>query len=262
MKRNLYRDMINNPEDCTKIEKDLSRFENEAAPLIKRFLAEDVEEVTLSLEEDEKLKLFFAIMSFRGDSAIKAFGESASKENKDFYLLYQKDGNLNDFWKRNLGELVNCRSLAEVSRNPKIDDPIKLFIMRDTFGIGGLYFIPVERRGNEEFLISDCYPAVFQGISGNGELKVPLYYVFPISPTRALFLVAKGIKSAPLSVAWFKKEFFKEPSYTQDRKHFSYRFRKIYEDDVKMINDTMFENAITGVAFRNLHKVHNIRKEQ
>lgn len=27
-------------------------------------------------------------------------------------------------------------------------------------------------------------------------------------------------------------------------KAFTYRFRKVYEEDVKLVNDTMFENAV------------------
>jgi hypothetical protein len=132
-------------------------------------------------------------------------------------------------------------------------------MMRDVVGIFGLYFIPVERRGNEEFLIGDCYPAVFQGEAKDGILKLNLYSVFPISPTRALFLTANGVEAAPLGVSGFPKGFFKKPKLSRDRKTLTFRFQKIYEQDVKMINDTMFENAIEGVAFRDSKMIHNVK---
>ncbi|MDE7249934.1 MAG: hypothetical protein K2N82_08620 [Lachnospiraceae bacterium] len=53
-------------------------------------------------------------MSFRSRITSNKFGTDASDENRLFYSKYQKDGNLSDFWKRNLGNLVNCKSLKEV----------------------------------------------------------------------------------------------------------------------------------------------------
>ena len=111
------------------------------------------EEVQLTLEEDEKLKVFLAIMAFRGDRVKEMFSEFSSEDFKEYYLLFQEDRNINDFWKRNLGELVNCSSYKDVVNNPKIDPPIKLFMMRDAVEITGLYFIPVERR-EEKILCS------------------------------------------------------------------------------------------------------------
>ena len=258
MARNLYRDTINNPDNPTKIEADLARFEQEVAPLIKRFLSEEGE-VKLSVEEDDKLKLFFAIMSFRSENVKDMFSDSATDSFKNFYSFYQEDGNLNDLWKRNLGELVNCRSLKEVLQNPGIDQPIKLFMRRDTEGLFGMYFIPAEVRGSEDFVISDCYPAVFQGSSKDEMIKLNMYLVYPISPKKALFLAANGVQSAPLAAAGFRKEFFRKPSYSSIDKTLTYRFRKIYEEDVKMVNDTMFENANEGIAFRDYRRIHNVK---
>ncbi len=65
MTRNLYRDTINHPDEPVKIENDLARYENEASQIINKFLKED--EVVLSAEEDDSLKLFLAIMGFLAD---------------------------------------------------------------------------------------------------------------------------------------------------------------------------------------------------
>lgn len=256
MKRNLYRDIINNPEDPTKLEKDLAKFENEASTIIKKFLVENAEEVTLSFEEDEKLKIFFAIMSFRSESVKESFREPSSEEFKNLYVPFQEDGDLIDLWKRNLGEIVNCRSVSEIRNNPRIDEPIKIFMMRDTIGLTGLYFIPVERRGNEEFLISDCYPAVIRGATSDGRHRVNLYYVYPISAKRALFLAANGVSSAPFSATGFTKDFFRKPSVSHDRKNITFRLKKIYEPDVRKLNEAMYENSVSGIACRDPQKVH------
>lgn len=175
MVRNLYRDGINNPDEPVKIENDLARFEGEVSKIITgKFLKED--EIELSFEEDDKLKLFFAIMGFRSKITSDKLGEKASNEMKRFYSMYQSDENLSDFWKRNLGYLVNCRSLRDVLNHKEIDEPIKIFFRRDTFGIFGLYFIVAEKRGPFDFIISDVYPTVITGVTDMGGRKSPIFY--------------------------------------------------------------------------------------
>lgn len=177
MARNLYRDTVNNPDDPVKIEKDLSRFENEASHIIKRFLVES-EEVQLTLEEDEKLKLFLAIMAFRGDRVKEMF--------------------------------------------------------------------------------SDCYPAVFEGTSDDGKIRLNMYLVYPISDSKALMLVANGVEAASQSVSGFKKSFFKRPYYSREGGFLTFRYQKLYEPDVRRINDTIFLNASEGVVAKDFCRIHNV----
>lgn len=113
-------------------------------PIKERFLKEN--EIAITLEENEKLLLFFALMGFRSKITRNSFGDRASEKSKAFYSYYQKDGNLSDLWKRNLGRLVNCRSLKEILDHKEIDDPIKGFMYRDIVGLYGCYFVVAERR--------------------------------------------------------------------------------------------------------------------
>ena len=109
MEKNLYRDTKNN-DDPVKIEKDFALYENEVACIVKeKFLKS--EEFPLTHSENEKLKLFFALMSFRSKFTHEFFKKKLSKESKHFYKKWQDDLNFEDYWKRNLGELVKCRSL-------------------------------------------------------------------------------------------------------------------------------------------------------
>ena len=253
MVRNLYRDEINNPGEPTKIEKDMARFEGEAAKIITgKFLNGD--EISITLEEDEKMKLFFAIMSFRSSVTSDKFGDGASEENKAFYSKYQKDGNLSDFWKRNLGNLVNCRSLKEVWEHKGIDDPIKLFFRRDTLGLFGLYFVVAERRGPIDFIISDAYPTIIDGVT-DWELKLMLYSIFPISPDRVILLTANGVCGAPRNVAVLSNEVLRGPKLSPDRKLITIRTRKLYENEVKYVNSVLMDEAKEGFAFRNKERV-------
>lgn len=253
MVRNLYRDEINNPDEPTKIERDMARFEGEASRIITgRFLYSD--EISITLEEDEKLKLFFAIMSFRSRITSNKFGIGASDENRVFYSRYQKDGNLSDFWKRNLGNLVNCRSLKEVWDHKGIDDPIKVFFQRDICGYFGLYFVVVERRGPIDFIISDVYPTIINGVT-DWEMKLMLYSIFPISPDRTILLTANGACGAPKNVAVFSNEVLKKPKLNPDRKSITIRTRKIYENEVRYVNSALMDEAQEGIAFRDKGRV-------
>lgn len=253
MVRNLYRDNINNPDEPVKIEKDLARFESEVSRIITdKFLKEN--DIVITLEEDEKLKLFFALMGFRSKITSNTFGSRASEENKAFYSRYQKNGDLSDFWKRNLGKLVNCRSLKEICDHKEIDDPIKKFMCRDIFGFFGLYFIIAEKRGVFDFVISDSYPTAIYGETENG-LELFLYSIMPISPNRVILLAANGAAAAPKSVVVFNDEVLKEPKINMNKRIITIHVRKIYEREVEYLNSALTREAHEGVAFKDKNRV-------
>ncbi len=256
MARNLYRDEINNPGEPTKIEKDMARFEGEVSQIITgKFLGKD--EFSITLDEDEKLKIFFAVMSFRSRVTSDKFGAGASEDNKAFYSAYQEDGNLSSFWKRNLGNLVNCRSLKEVWEHKEIDDPIKIFLQRDTCGCFGLYFVVVERRGPIDFIIGDAYPTIVNGVT-DWNLKLMLYSIFPISPDRVILLTANGVCGAPKNVAIFSNEILRKPKLNPDRKSITIRTRKMYENEVKYVNFMLMDEAREGISFRDKDRVSHL----
>ncbi|SCZ81333.1 DUF4238 domain-containing protein [Pseudobutyrivibrio xylanivorans] len=252
MVRNLYRDEINNPNNPVKIEKDFAIYESEIALTINKFLTTDI--ITLTVEEEESLRLFLAIMGFRSGRTGNLFGHNESEEFRDYYGVYQENGDLSDFWKRNLSYLVNCRSILDVIKHESIDEPIKKFMIRDTMGstCNGMYIMIVERRGKEDFLISDCYPLVIEGHNEDGTIRLELYKVYPISPKRAIMLVANGVEQARLAASGFQKDFFREPKVSRDRKSLTIKVIKLYELDVKRFNQIAFENAAEGIVFQNI----------
>ncbi len=253
MVKNLYRDDINSPDEPTKIEKDMSRFESEVAKIIReRFLTKD--EISITRDEDEKLKLFFAIMAFRSKITSNKFGDGAPGEFKKFYSMYQQDGNLSDFWKRNLGNLVNCRSWREVRDHREIDMPIKIFFKEDIWGISGRYFIVAERRGHMDFVISDVYPTIISGEMDGGR-KLQMYSIFPISPERIILLANIGVEGAPKNLAVFSDEILKKPKWNSNKGIITTHVKKIYENEVKYVNSELIKNAYEGFAFRNEDRV-------
>ncbi len=251
--QNLYKDVNNiNP---VQIEEDLSKFENEVSVIIKKMLSEKTD-VEITLEDNEKLMLFFAIMGLRSINARKQFTQEGSKE---FYSFWQKDGNITDFWKRNLSFLVKCRSLKEVFENKNIDDPIKLFIRRDTIGVINSHFIIVERRGGEDFILSDAYPVFVWGDTPFA-IEMRMFTFFPLSPSRLLILAEENMKYVPLNVRIFDDYLLTKPSISIDKKKIKFHIRKMYENHVKYINSVIMENCKEGFIFQNEKRISSIKK--
>ena len=249
MVRNLYRDEINSAAFPTQIESDLSRYEQEAASLIReKFLTQP--EFLLTAEEDEKLKLFFAIMALRAKNTKKQFVNDFCSETRAFYAQWQSDCNLEDLWKRNLGYIVNCRSLTEVLNHPDIAPPFKIFLRRDSFGYVGNYFCIAESQEDYEFFIGDTYPVVVFGTLPNG-IPLGLYSIFPISPHRILLLANKGVLYTPRTELNVRPCLFTEPRHLSQNGGVVIRVRHIMDEEAGYFNSLVFENAKDGVAFQN-----------
>ena len=130
MENDLYTNNDFDTTDPYKIEKELSKLENDVAIIIKnKFLLSA--EVSLTKEEDELLKLFFAILPLRNDKIKEMYKNNLTDESKIEFSKYQPDEDFEKLWSRNLGEIVKCRSLSEILDNDKIDEPFKIFMKRD-----------------------------------------------------------------------------------------------------------------------------------
>lgn len=248
MVRNLYRDEINHAADPVQIEKDLARYEQEVAQILKeRFL--DGREIYITPQEDDKLRLFFAIMGFRSLNISQLFGAKLTKQSKKYYKQYQTDGGFLDLWKRNLGYIVQCRSFDEVWNHPQIDDPMKIFFRRDTVGYFGKYIVVAEASDDDDFIIGDTYPVVVTGTNTNG-LPLNMYDIFPISSKRVLFMANLGVEGTPRDVLFLRNFLFLPPKYIQEQNLLRIRVKKLSRDEVQHINKEIAINANQGFAFR------------
>lgn len=248
MEKNLYRDEINHIENPTKIEKDLARFEGEISQIVKKkFL--DGNKIVLTKEEDEKLKLFFFIMGFRSYNTMIQFSKEITKESAKIYNQYQKDENFQDMWKRNLGYLVNCRSVQEILNHKDIDEPIKIFMIRDVFGLMGLYLAVVEKSEGSGFIIGDTYPTEVTGTAING-IQLPMYSINPISPNRVILVVANGAEGTPRDVLEFRQTVLYRPRWNPIEESISIRVKKLYPEEVQKINRLIANAAKIGFVFK------------
>ena len=243
MERNFYRDEINCKDKPVQIEHDLSVYEREVAELIKaKFL--DKRKIELTKEEDSKLKLFFAIMSFRNINAKEQFSNKLSQESKDFYKCFQENEDFEDFWKRNLGHLVKCRSIQDVESNPEVDPPIKDFMWRDTYGLLGRYVIIVESRAGENFILGDCYPLI---IFGHRRL-LPLYDISPISPNRAIIFANTEAVAEARDVLMLRPGLFDLPEINENG-NCTIVTKRLLLEEVQFINREIEKNSHTGFIF-------------
>ena len=189
------------------------------------------------------LKLFFAIMSFRNINAKEQFSDKASKEFKDFYKYFQGNEDLEDFWKRNLGYLVKCRSMQDVANHTEIDPPIKWFMLRDTNSLLGKYIIVVEPKEGD-FRLGDCYPLIFT----DDYLRLPLYDVCPISPNRAIIIASRGVDHTPRNVLSLRPGVFDLPE-TNENGNSVIITKRLLLDEVQFINREIEKNSHKGFIF-------------
>lgn len=237
MKEHLYDDEINYSDYPQQIEKDLGKFESEIAPILKKFIKKD--DIALTKEEDEKIKLFLSIMAFRNINSMHQF-MSFTGSDRDVYSKFQSNLDFEDFWKRNLGYLVNCRSIENVMECEKIDEMIKAFVLRDTQNLFGKYILLFEKRGNTSFCIGDCYPVVI-----TGDNSINCYSYFTLSPDRILVLASNGVENVPDGILLLNKKELK--SHVNN---LNIHVKKIYEDKIKIINDEIIKHSNFGVVYK------------
>ena len=248
----LYSDDINHPVDRARIERDFASYEREMSELINGPFVND-SDIIISIEDEEKLKLFLTLMGFRSRKTSEFFGTGAKADNKRFYLSYQHDGNLQDLWKRNLGYLVNCRSLKDVIDHPHIDEPIKLFMIRDDYGYFGKHFSVVECCEPYEFVIGDAYPTVVRCELSNG-LSLDMYSIFPISPKRAIIIFSiRVVDEAPSHILVIRRSVFNN-SYKVGTDYEKIRVKRIDKEDFSYVNRMISDSAIEGIVFRSHDK--------
>lgn len=225
MARNLYRDEEDFPDNPVQIEEDLARYERQISQMLRtRFLSDY--DFTISRDDAEALKLFLAIMGFR------ALRTSVSFTGR----------NAVDYWKRNLSLLVNCRSLQDVLAQDGIDGAIKVFMMRDAWGLTGRFISVVESPAGE-FILSDAYPVDFFGYPPNN-IPTPMYSFFPISPQRAIILACKGVQAAPRDVLQVRKLVFYEPPCKEES--IKIRVKKLFPEEIQYLNSAVLKEANQG----------------
>ncbi|MBO6120148.1 MAG: DUF4238 domain-containing protein [Lachnospiraceae bacterium] len=184
VENNLYKYLNENKEDPNIIEKDLAEFENVAAKLIKSF--KENYSVEVDYKKNELLKYFFFIMMFRSKFMTATYNKDIFNNNKNSNLT---PGELDEFYKKNLGRLVKCRSLEEAVIDDKIDRQFIRYAIDILFGSTDKHLVLFESAGKIDFILGDVYPiGIAESINFFGALSLTCL-IFPISYNRAIAIV-------------------------------------------------------------------------
>lgn len=242
MEKNLNKDEINHKDNPMWIEEELSYFENEVAPIIKKFNTED--EIILSPKEIFKFRIFLFIMMFRSKYVRNQF-QTFNKDDIETYKLFQDFENSEDLWKKNLAALTQCKNEKEIKQFKDINP---IILEKCLFQFTKYYTTIVEKRGNTNFIISDVYPIIYYREIKKNSFPVCLFC--PISPDRLLVLnFMENDKIFKNDSIITKNLSYPPQTYDYKTKSIKLVVKKIYETEVKIINKIIYESAIEGVVF-------------
>ncbi len=233
----LYRSEELFSKDPNQVEKDLALYEAEMRDVIVNKILNYKDNIVLSVKEIDSLKLFCAIFSLRSVIVRDAFINRYPKENSEG----------KNKWLYNLSKVVKCRSVQEVLNDNEIDEYIKKSIARDTENTSGTYFSFAETRGKLDFILSDSYPTYIW--ESYGKYAFGIVYIFPLSPNFVMFLFNKAFKNDE-----FFSKFQKLPRQ-KGNNEFLFNIKKIYEQDVKFINNFSVEFSKKGFAFKDIKRI-------
>ncbi len=241
-------------ENSVKIEESLARFEAEIAPIFRK-LSQDPE-ICLTFAEDERLRIFLSLLAFRAVNTRNQF-VNMSDFSKALYSGSPDNTGMRDLWLNNVHLLSQHRTIKEILTDPAVSSPLKNFIKQE---FSTFYMCLLERRGNVDFHISDCYPVVMNGeVLLHGKVSnLPIYYFYPISDSRIIVLVTNCIENIPRSVAYLDfDKLLKGPKCSLDRTHLIFRPARVYSSEVEWINEMIIKNATVGTVVKYIERCSN-----
>ncbi len=110
-----------------------------------------------------------------------------------------------------------------------------------------MYFMRQERRGKEDFVISDAYPGGMEGMLDNG-IGIPLYHIYPLSKQVVIILTSIGAELSHKAISGFDKKMLKKPILSRDGKCLYIKTQRLYNQDVRRLNQILIDNATEGIV--------------
>lgn len=245
----LYEYSQDKKENINKIELDLAKFEADISNAIKPFLTNY--SVSVSFEVSEMIKHFFFMMILRSKFMLSSYNKEILEFNQQSFPGITEKG-LDEFYKKNLEKLVNCRTLMD------IDETINTqFIQYAATMLIGKHLVLFECGDKLEFVLGDAYPiALAQKIHlldlFNKMSLVSL--IFPISYNRAIGLVDTydEFHSAISQFRIKNKDWYDEPKKFGTGMLIQLKY--LTDEDVAYINKGILKNSREGVCFRSERK--------
>lgn len=267
MKPNLYRDIVNHPNDIMAIEKKFSKFEDEISKLINQKFLSD-ESIELTRKENERLRMFLFLLSFRSENRKNQYiNGNFDQSTKSHLNKYTRNNDYVDLWLRELNAILDCDSYDEIRKNSTITPVIKIDVENE---LEGYYMTIIESRG-QDFILTDIYPTTEVFSLGFGNANYHMHSVFPISPNRCILLNSviwkKGIEEHPQfqimnKLSKIKGNLLREPVaiYIEKGKHcpedrYIFNIAKAYKQDIIYLNHLLLNEAKEGIVFRDTSRI-------
>ncbi len=268
MEKNLYRDDNNHPTDPAIIEKKFSKLESEIAVLFQEKIL-DKDSIKLTRAENEKLRKFLYLLSFRSSTRKQQYIDANFDEMTKKHLSeYVTNNDYVDLWLREIEMILDTENYNDLQNNTDVSWTIRTdFWMH----LSGYYMTFVTPRG-QDFIIGDIYPtAEIFPINAMGTNLYP-HYIFPITPNLLLLLNHVGFreeskKGLPVLDAMVNLSIikgnaikvplvqYKTPGLFLKNDTYTYIVHKIYVDDVVYLNNLMLNEVRRGFGFSNQERV-------
>lgn len=269
MRKNLYRDVENNPDEIMAIEKKFSSLEQEVSELIANKILNN-KVITITRTDNELLRRFLFLLGFRSENRKRQYRDKLFDPiTIETLKPFVRHDDYVDLWLRELNEILNLKSFKELQKNKVISNVIKMDLQNQL----SIYYMSfVEARG-QEFILSDVYPTteIFP-IDMSTKTKIDLHAFFPISPNRILVLnhvVFRNDRKVDEPMINAMKNFSKIGSTINEiprvsyvkrgipsrDDEYTYTVRKIYEDEVSYINILYLNEARDGFIFNDFGRV-------
>lgn len=236
---NLYRN-DKNKDDPTKLEHDLAKIESDAKGIVDKMLAG--RDIIITFEELDKIKIFLWVMAFR-QKGVKETFKKANQDFKDAYSYFQKDGDLVDYWQRNLDIIVRSKNLQEALKDKDLALPMKTDILDFSMNY---YLSIVERRGKEDFILGDVYPLWH---------NFGIFY-YPISAERMILVIPDGIEKLPMETVKIDlSRIYAPKGESKEKRLLRYHVGLMKEQDVSYINYMFRTLAQKGFVYKDQKRV-------
>ncbi len=276
MVKNLYRDEKNHPTDPAIIEKKFAKLESVIAILFHEKII-GKEPIVLSRHENEKLRKFLFLLSFRSSARKQQYIDANFDETtKSSLAKYVKNEDYVDLWLREIDTILDTENYHEIQNSKNVSWEIRTDFRTH---LSSYYMTFVTPRG-QDFLLCDIYPTAEIYPLGLNGANLYAHFIFPISPNLLLLLnhiafkpgsnVDLPITNNMVTLSMIKGNSVKPPKaiYIDSRAYnkediYTYKINKIYKNEVEYINMLMLNEVNNGFSFTDIHRIKDsIKKYQ
>lgn len=231
----------------------------------------DKNPILLTREENEKLRKFLYLLSFRSTSRKQQYIDANFDEiTKSHLAKHVENEDYVDLWLREIEMILDTQNYQEIQNNEKVSWTIRTDFWTH---LSGYYMTFVTPKG-QDFLLCDIYPtAEIYPIGFNGA-NLYAHLIFPISHNLLLLLNHISFKAGSyidvpmihkmVTLSQIKGNSINPPkaSYAALNAYskediYTYKINKIYSSKVEYINRLMLNEVRNDFSYVNINRIKN-----